>query len=75
VRAERVFFPEQVTVDIYTGKQDRAFKGIPLSFLISEMQAAPKEYHDPGSQLCKIMRGWYGRCETGKVAGGPVMKH
>ena len=69
--AEGGFFPEQVTVDIYTGKQDRAFKGILQSFFIGEMQAAPKKYHDPGSQLCKIMRGWYGCCETGKVVGGP----
>ena len=75
MRAERVFFPEQVTVDIYTGKQDRAFKGILQSFFIGEMQAAPKKYHDPGSQLCKIMQDRHGRCETGKVAGGPVMKH
>lgn len=72
VTAEWAFLPEQMAVDIFAGKQDRAFEGIPLSLLISEMQAAPKEYHDPGSQLCKIMRDRHGRCETGKGAAGPV---
>jgi len=36
------------------------------------MQSAPKEYHDPGYQLCKIMQDRYGRCETGVEAGGLV---
>ena len=64
VSAEGVFLPEQVTADIHTGKQGRALKWIPLSLFIGEMQATPKEYHDPGSQLCKIMQDRYGRCET-----------
>ena len=70
--AEWRFLLEQLTLDIHTGKQDRALKWIPLSFFIGKMQSAPKEYHDPGSQLCKIMQDRYGRCETDEEAGGPV---